>query len=60
MAGPTNLRLLTDFFNKIDPKRQFGASQPYVRSRGLSRHAKTARPTRLMWWTVPAPDNEVQ
>ena len=29
------------------PKRRFAASQRYVRSWGLSRHAKTARPTRL-------------
>ena len=60
MAGPTNLRLLTDFFNKIGPERRLAALQPYVRSRGSSRRAKTARPTRLMWWTVPAPDNELR
>ena len=34
MAGLINLRLLTDFFNKIGPKRRFVALQRYVRSRG--------------------------
>ena len=31
----------------VGPKRRFVASQRYVRSWGLSRHAKTAQPTRL-------------
>ena len=30
MARPTNLRLLTDFFNKIDPKRTFALSRSKV------------------------------
>ena len=30
MAGPLNLKLFTDFFNKIGPKRRFAAPQRYV------------------------------
>ena len=33
MAGPTNLRLLTDFFNKIGPLRQFAVRQQFSRFR---------------------------
>ena len=47
MAGLINLRLLTDFFNKIGPKRRLAVSQPHVRSWGRSRHAEIAQPARL-------------
>jgi hypothetical protein len=33
MAGLINLRLLTDFFNKIGPKRHFAATQHFGRFR---------------------------
>jgi hypothetical protein len=33
MAGLINLRLLTDFFNKIGPERRFAAAQQFSRFR---------------------------
>jgi hypothetical protein len=33
MAGLTNLKLLTDFFNKIGPLLQFAAAQQFCRFR---------------------------
>ncbi len=42
MARLINLKLLADFFNKIDPKRRFTAMQRYVCS---WRQSGLARPT---------------
>jgi hypothetical protein len=36
MPGLINLKLLTDFFNKIGPKRRFAAPQRYVGNWGYS------------------------
>ena len=38
MAGPINLKLLTDFFNKIDPERTSSAAEHAPVSRQQSEH----------------------
>ena len=46
MAGLINLRLLTDFFNKIGPSRQIEVTQQFSRFRSeaeIQRAAKRAR-----------------
>jgi hypothetical protein len=46
MAGLINLRLLTDFFNKIGPLRQIEVTQQFSRFRSeaeIQRAAKRAR-----------------
>ena len=44
----------------IGPKRRFVLCKDMSEVGGEADMLKTARPTRLMWWTVPAPDNELR
>jgi len=53
MAGLINLRLLTDFFNKIGPKRRFAAPQRYVSNWGYSGPAWGVPETTQLTCLVP-------
>jgi hypothetical protein len=52
MAGPTNLRLLTDFFNKIGPSRHFGKMRNLVDIGGIADTGQPSAPEDL-WISRP-------